>query len=118
MVIPVQEAAAALLPLLSAGGEAALGRLAKQAGETVAEAASRLAQKLRRSIRHDDPDLAEVEAALRSGLADGSLTESDVRIVASVTSIAGDQTSVGGNVTIGGSVYSRNVINIHGRPEK
>ncbi len=118
MSVPIQEAAEALLPLLSTGGDAALRQLAQGAGKTVAEAASRLVERIRRSLGSGKPGLGEVEGALRSGLDDGSLDEADVRILASVVSIGGDQVNVRGSVTIGGSVYSRNTFNFDRNPEK
>lgn len=100
MSVPVQEAAQALVPLLSAGVDVASRELAGETGSSFAKAALQVIAKLRSSASKPKPDVKEIEGALRTGLADGSVTEAQVR------------TLVTENISAGKNVYMHNIFNI------
>jgi hypothetical protein len=109
----VQEAANALVPLMSAGAGVAAQSAAEDAGSGFYAAAIRVAGKLRRYLHGDEEPAAEtVEVALRSALADGELGEQDLRNLVSLHATDGD---VGGKVgSVGGNAYIDTSIDVGG----
>lgn len=99
MSVPVQEAAQALAPLLSAGVDAASRELAGETGSSFAKAALQVIGTLRGSARKPKPEVKDIEDSLRAGLADGTVTGAQV------------QTLVTENIHAK-NVFTRNVFNI------
>jgi hypothetical protein len=75
----VQEAAQAIVPLLSAGAGAAAHDLAEQVGARVSDAVVRVLSGIRERFPGSRPRVADVEDALREALAGGRVTEADLR---------------------------------------
>jgi len=114
MSVPIQEAAEALAPLLSTGADAAVRELAAKAGSGLSDAAIRLIDKVRPLLKSPAPDVAEVERALRAGLADGDISPFDVEALVSMQSSGRDSLSIrvgditADTVNIGNTVHERN----------
>jgi hypothetical protein len=115
MSVPIQEAAEALAPLLSAGADAAVRELAGKAGSGLSDAAVRLIGKIRPLLKSSAPDVAEIEQALRAGLADGIVSSLDIEALVSMQSSGRDSLSIrvgnvkaGHDVNIGNTVHERN----------
>jgi hypothetical protein len=112
MSVPIQEAAEALVPLLSAGGDVAARELGRQAGSGFSRAVGRLVGKLRGSLKEPAPDVAQVEEALRKGLADGTIAVEDIQAVVALQAsgrdswnLGGSDISAGRDVNIGTSLH-------------
>lgn len=88
MTVPIHEAAEALTPLLAAG-------LDDAAGEVAGQGALRLIDKLRTKLGGSKPEVAEVEDALRVGLADGTISAEEVQAFLAVQSSGRDSWTVG-----------------------
>ena len=103
MSAPVQEAAQALAPLLSNGADVAARELAGQAGSAFARAALQLISKLRSSLKSTEPDQAEIEDALRTGLAESKIADTEVMALVTTFRAGRDQWNVkaGRDVNIG-----------------
>jgi hypothetical protein len=110
MSVPIQEAAEALVPLLSAGADVAARELAGQAGSSFSRAALRLIGKIRDTLKSPNPDVAEVENALRTGLADGTVSASEIQAVVSVQRSDGDIW----NVSAGRDANIKNTLHVEG----
>jgi|GEM_PF-4937652 len=115
MSVPIHEAAEALAPLLSAGGDAAVRELAGKAGSGLSDAAMHLIGKIRPFLKSPTPDVAEVGQALQAGLADGAVSPRDIEALVSMqnsgrgsVSIRVGNVKAGRDVKIGNTVHERN----------
>jgi hypothetical protein len=105
----VQEAAQVIGPLLSAGAGAAAHDLAEQAGSRVSAVTSDILARIRRRLTGVQPDVRTIEKALRAAIADGDVTETELRTF--VNQIGGDNVSM----RAGKNIYNvRDGINVHG----
>lgn len=105
MSVPIQEAAEALSPFLSEGVDAAVRDLGAQTGSRFSSAALSLIDKLRNLLKGPTPDVAEVEQALRKGLADGVVSPAEIRGLVSMQNSGHDSWSI----SVGGDIKGRNV---------
>ena len=110
MSVPIQEAAEALVPLLSTGADVAVRELAGQAGSKVSRAALRLIEKIRGSLKSPAPDLAEVEEALQKGLASGIVSASEIQAFVSLQGSGRDTW----NISAGRDVNIKNKLRVEG----
>jgi hypothetical protein len=81
MAIPVQEASEVIAPFLAAGADAAIRELGDQAGSTLSTNVRRLIEKIRGNLPEGGTGPAEVAAALRAGLEDGSVCGDELTVL-------------------------------------
>jgi phage terminase Nu1 subunit (DNA packaging protein) len=105
----VQEAAQVIGPLLSAGAGAVAHDLAERAGSRFSAATLDILARIRHRLTGAQPDVRTIEKALRAAIADGDVTETELRTF--VNQVSGDNVSM----HAGKNIYNvRDGINVHG----
>jgi hypothetical protein len=97
----ISEAADAIVPLLSMGAAAAARDVAERGGVQLSEAVSGILARLRSRLKGEVPARADVEAALRSAVAERRLSTDDLKILVSL------KQTVGG-AHVDGGVHAKN----------
>jgi len=110
----VQEAAAALMPVLAAGGSEAIKLVGEDMGGDFYKAAKRIALKLRDLLANKQADQATIETAIRSALNQGKLQEEDLRTLVALRG-GGDCITIS-NQTVKAkhNIFQGNSITVHG----
>lgn len=85
----VTEAADVIVPLLSVGAGAAARDLAERGGVQLSDSVSRILALLRSRLSGSTPTNAGVEAALRSAMVDGELSDDDLKVLVSLKQTVG-----------------------------
>lgn len=98
----VSEAADVIVPLLSMGAGAAARDMAERGGIQLAESVSAILSRLRARLSGHAPARAEVESALYAALAEGQISDDDLKMLISLR-----HTVVGAHVQ--GDVHAKNV---------
>lgn len=108
MADPVAEASQVVAPLLSAGADGVAAAALRQAREGGNAAARRVLDAARKALGGKNADESSVAAALRAGLDEGAITESDLRQAAKVLRANRDNYEVRGNVYTHTSIIVNN----------
>jgi hypothetical protein len=85
----VSEAADVIVPLLSMGAGVAARDMAERGGVQLAESVSAILSRLRARLSGHTPARAEVESALCAALAEGQISEGDLRMLVSLRQTVG-----------------------------
>ncbi|MFI4992917.1 MAG: hypothetical protein ACHQCH_04790 [Solirubrobacterales bacterium] len=99
----ISDAADSIVPLLSMGAGAAARDVAERGGVQLSEAVSGILARLRARLRGETPARTNVEAALRSAIADSQLSRDDLKLLISVGQHAG-------GIHVEGDVCAKNAI--------
>jgi hypothetical protein len=109
----VSEATEVLVPLLSMGAGAAARELAERGGDQVAAVVTGILAKLRLQFKGQAPARTDIEAALRSEMADGQLSDEHLKIVLSLSSSTGStHIDVRGNAIIDSTMTIQGNLNL------
>jgi len=93
----VNDAAEVLVPLLSMGAGAAARDIAERGGTELADGISGILARVRTRLKGQATAKTDIEAALRSEIADGQLTVDELKLLISLGPTAG-RTYIQGNV--------------------